>query len=267
MSTKKPASFKDTVLNLRYFPKPFGWIFHVVLLGLAWGDWWAFAGILVIPWVFRAFGWFQWKLDYDMASTWLYRPVGQPELDLIAESNFSEFPPRLDWQPIFYPCTNKEYAAEIARKWNTKDEKNGNIGYVVAFRVYNKFLDRYDVHQVGGSQHTEYWIPAEDLEEMNKNIDGMIQVIDTWKPEQAEEAVFLPNDKYKFVKDNDGWHVYGEKIGGVRKEVQSVWDLGLNSEELETFQDVMMSASFRAEDPEQERKIVDLFNKLLPPRF
>ena len=32
--------------------------------------------------------------------TVLYRPVGQKELDLIAESEFKEFPPRLEWQPI-----------------------------------------------------------------------------------------------------------------------------------------------------------------------
>jgi hypothetical protein len=32
----------------------------------------------------------------------LYRPVGQEELDLIAESGFRAFPPRLPGQPVFY---------------------------------------------------------------------------------------------------------------------------------------------------------------------
>jgi hypothetical protein len=44
------------------------------------------------------------------ATTILYRPVEQKELDLIAASAYRAFPPRLDWQPIFYPVLNEEYA-------------------------------------------------------------------------------------------------------------------------------------------------------------
>ena len=51
----------------------------------------------------------------------LYRPTGQRELDLVAEFDYRRWPPRLPEQPIFYPVTNEEYAAEIASKWNTKD--------------------------------------------------------------------------------------------------------------------------------------------------
>lgn len=46
--------------------------------------------------------------------TTLFRPVGQKELDLIRESGFRTFPPRLYFQPIFYPVLNEEYAAGIA---------------------------------------------------------------------------------------------------------------------------------------------------------
>ena len=45
------------------------------------------------------------------------------------------------------------------------------------FRVRKEFLDRYPVQQVGGSLHTEYWIPAADLEEFNANLLGKIEVI------------------------------------------------------------------------------------------
>lgn len=38
-------------------------------------------------------------------------------------------------------------------------------------------MDRYQIHKVGGSHHTEWWIPAEDLEELNDNIVGTIDVI------------------------------------------------------------------------------------------
>ena len=39
----------------------------------------------------------------------LYRPVGQAEYDLIAQSGFTAYPPRLPEQPIFYPVLNERY--------------------------------------------------------------------------------------------------------------------------------------------------------------
>jgi hypothetical protein len=38
-------------------------------------------------------------------------------------------------------------------------------------------MNRYPVQQVGGSNHTEWWVPAEDLEELNANIVGLIEVV------------------------------------------------------------------------------------------
>ena len=51
------------------------------------------------------------------------------------------------------------------------------MGYVVRFQVKRTFLDKYDVHLAGSSEHQEYWIPAADLEEFNQNIVGAIEVI------------------------------------------------------------------------------------------
>ena len=111
------------------------------------------------------------------ATVTLYRPVGQKELDLIRESGYRAFPPRLPHQPIFYPVLNEAYAVEIARDWNTKDEASGYAGYVTRFDVRADFLRRYGVQTVGASRHQEYWIPAEDLPELNAQIVGTIQVI------------------------------------------------------------------------------------------
>jgi len=61
-------------------------------------------------------------------TTILYRPVGRGELELIRASGFREFPPRLPEQPIFYPVLTEEYATQIARDWNTKDERSGFAG-------------------------------------------------------------------------------------------------------------------------------------------
>jgi hypothetical protein len=109
------------------------------------------------------------------ATTALYRPVGQEELNLIRASDCREFPPRLPHQPIFYPVLNEEYATQIARDWNTKS--GSRRGFVTRFQVRTDFLRRYEIKTVGSSIHQEYWIPAEDLPEFNRNIIGGIEVI------------------------------------------------------------------------------------------
>src|SRR5438067_6878527 len=107
----------------------------------------------------------------------LFRPVGAIELDLIEASSWRRFPPRLPSQPIFYPVLTEDYATRIARDWNTKDEANGSVGYVLRVDVDDNFLDRYEVHEAGGRALLEYWIPADDLEDFNDHIVGTIEVI------------------------------------------------------------------------------------------
>lgn len=107
----------------------------------------------------------------------LYRPVGQAEYDLIAAAGFRGFPPRLAHQPIFYPVTSEEYAVQIARDWNTKDEASGYKGYVTRFNVDASFLGKYQVRTVGDARHQEYWIPAEELDEFNAALIGPIVVV------------------------------------------------------------------------------------------
>ena len=70
-----------------------------------------------------------------MNVTQLYRPVGLKELELIADSGWRAFPPRLSWQPIFYPVLNEEYASQIASEWNTKDAFSGYCGIVTTFEI------------------------------------------------------------------------------------------------------------------------------------
>ena len=49
------------------------------------------------------------------------------------------------------------------------------------FKVQKDFLDRYDVQQAGGQTILEYWIPAEDLDEFNEHIVGLIDVVATYQ--------------------------------------------------------------------------------------
>jgi hypothetical protein len=113
------------------------------------------------------------------------RPVGQKELDLIAETGYCAFPPRMASQPIFYAVLNEDYATQMARDWNTKDAGSGYVGYVTRFDVRADFAARYEPQQVGTRQHVEFWVPAEELDEFNANIVGLIEVIAEYSPSSA----------------------------------------------------------------------------------
>jgi hypothetical protein len=103
----------------------------------------------------------------------LWRPTGPEELALVEASGWRQWPPRLPGQPIFYPVLTEEYATKIARDWNVR---HSGAGYVTRFEVLRSFLERYEVHQVGGKTIVEYWIPAEDLPALNASIVGTIVV-------------------------------------------------------------------------------------------
>lgn len=107
----------------------------------------------------------------------LYRPVGEKEYVLIAESKFKAFPPRLEWQPIFYPVLNYEYACEIAYEWNTDDSFGNYLGIVTEFDILQTEFDKYKIENVGGSHHNELWVPSEALTAWNKAIVGEIKAV------------------------------------------------------------------------------------------
>jgi hypothetical protein len=115
-------------------------------------------------------------MQQDVPVTTLYRPVGQKELELIAAGGYKSFPPRLPDQPIFYPVLTLEYAEQIARDWNTRDERSGYVGYVLEFDVDTAYLAQFEIRKVGGTGHLEYWIPAQDLDEFNRHIQGPIRL-------------------------------------------------------------------------------------------
>jgi hypothetical protein len=104
----------------------------------------------------------------------LWRPTGPQELALVEATGFRRWPPRLPDQPIFYPVMDEQYAVRIARDWNVRAS---GVGYVTRFEVEAHFAARYDVHQVGGDSILELWVPAEELEEFNDHIVGLIEVV------------------------------------------------------------------------------------------
>ncbi|NHZ37307.1 hypothetical protein [Massilia rubra] len=108
----------------------------------------------------------------------LYRPTGPEELALLRQAGFKRWPPRLPEQPIFYPVTNEAYAKQIAIEWNIGAS---GVGYVTRFHVLASFMEHYQIQQVGGDMHTEWWIPAEELEALNDHIVGLIEVIGEYR--------------------------------------------------------------------------------------
>lgn len=113
-----------------------------------------------------------------MDTTTLWRPTGPQELALVEASGWRAWPPRLPDQPIFYPVLNEDYAVRIARDWNVPAS---GVGYVTRFEVATSFLDAYDVQQAGGDTILEYWIPAEDLADLNEHIVGTIDVVQVFR--------------------------------------------------------------------------------------
>ncbi|WP_445359516.1 hypothetical protein [Microbulbifer sp. ANSA005] len=112
-----------------------------------------------------------------METVTCYRPTGEKELELVKESGYKKWPPRLPEQPIFYPVTNEEYAIALTQ-WNITDF---GAGYVTKFEVVKSFMEKYPIKCVGAKSHTEWWVPAEDLEDLNKNIVGKIEVIGEYR--------------------------------------------------------------------------------------
>jgi hypothetical protein len=106
----------------------------------------------------------------------LYRPTGANELALIVDSGMKRFPPRLFWQPIFYPVLNFQYAAEIAEHWNMGDPGSDGVGFVTEFEVPADYVNKFPVQTVGLDYHQELWVPAEELEEFNDKILNGIRV-------------------------------------------------------------------------------------------
>jgi len=112
----------------------------------------------------------------------LYRPVGPKELELIAASGYTAFPPRLPEQPVFYPVLHIEYAKQIAQDWNATTSPY--VGFVTRFEVEQVYAECFEIHTVGGKIHQELWVPAEELAIFNRHIIGKIEVIEAYYGEK-----------------------------------------------------------------------------------
>jgi hypothetical protein len=177
----------------------------------------------------------------------LYRPIGKKEYDLIKQSNFKEFPPRLSWQPIFYPVLNREYARKIAEEWNTKDENSDYVGIVTEFYVIDEYIEKFEKHIVGSSLCEELWIPAEELEEFNKNIRFKIKIIEVFYGEKYKLEKIEKDERYLCFHDGfDGWS-YGCPLNPVvfnKTEEKAVFDYLTKKYNVNLLQDIENGSLF-----------------------
>ncbi|MCG8670668.1 MAG: hypothetical protein MI867_14730 [Pseudomonadales bacterium] len=113
----------------------------------------------------------------------LYRSVGPGQLKCIAESGWKKFPPRLHWQPYFYPMLHESFAHKIASQWNVRQS---GVGYVLRFKVRRSYIESLPVYMVGGPEHREYRIAAKRLHELNDSIMGSIEMVATYHEEPKQ---------------------------------------------------------------------------------
>jgi hypothetical protein len=111
-------------------------------------------------------------------TTTLYRPVSQKELQLIEQSGFRKFPPRLAEQPIFYPVTNLEYARQITVEWNMPAYGNG---YVTQFEVAAPTWRSFRWKTLASGTTMNFGVAAEELDEFNRHIVGPIEVVESYE--------------------------------------------------------------------------------------
>lgn len=86
-----------------------------------------------------------------------------------------------------YPRLSSVQTIELAfaRDWNAP---HSGVGYVTRFQVRREFMELYPLQRVGADIHMEWWIPAEDLNALNDNIVGLIEVIAEFRKEGEDAA-------------------------------------------------------------------------------
>ncbi len=200
----------------------------------------------------------------------LYRPVGYDELKLVYQLGMRKFPPRLPEQPIFYPVLNREYACQIAEKWNTQPSHPKQIGFVLEFEVDDQYVAKFSKQVVGGKMHEELWVSAEELEEFNTHIVDQIKVTDVFLGEDVEldldEKTNLPGS---WLKALDG-HPYLEQLAALEHEQWAAWTKHFlenltpenrkrwEKQVAETFSE--LSQEEKEKDREWARKVIEVFS-------
>jgi ribA/ribD-fused uncharacterized protein len=149
----------------------------------------------------------------------LYRPTGLVELELVKQSGFKRWPPRLPEQPIFYPVTNEAYAKQIATEWNVRESGVGFVRYQMAEKAA-LFGDR-----LARSRVLEAATPVA-AKALGRGVSGFDEAV--WAKHRfsivarANQAKFTQNPELGvFLKQT------GSRILVEASPVDNIWGIGL----------------------------------------
>lgn len=106
----------------------------------------------------------------------IVRPARTKERELIVQSSWRKFSPRLPDQPIFYPVTKQQFADMTARDWNVK-HNDDHRRYVIRFEIKADAANICERQVVGERECEELWVSSEELPAFNAAIVGRIEVV------------------------------------------------------------------------------------------
>ncbi len=119
----------------------------------------------------------------------LYRPVTQPEYELIKQKEFSGFPPRSEAQPLLTMLLSCEGARQIAKHLYTP---NGNDAvYVLGCMVDDAYIRQFPVQNAHEPDRRAIWIAAEETEIFNQHLIGKIRLMELFQPDPEERDIFF----------------------------------------------------------------------------
>lgn len=106
--------------------------------------------------------------------TTLYKPLSPLQLAAVIQSGWRSFSPDTPQQRIFYPKIHRCYAEKIARQW---DATQYSAGFVARFSIASDVINCYDIQTLGFDEHREYIVPIADLSQLNRHIQGAIEIV------------------------------------------------------------------------------------------
>lgn len=93
---------------------------------------------------------------------------------MIQQTGFKHFPARLPGRHVIHPVLNKQYASELAAKQDPNSYRN----YVLEFEVDDNYISWFEIKNKDTEYRKELSVPAEQMDEFNSHIDGLISVVE-----------------------------------------------------------------------------------------
>ncbi|RDH45504.1 hypothetical protein [Zooshikella ganghwensis] len=113
-----------------------------------------------------------------MKTTTLYRPIGPEQLAHLKQRDFAAFPGEEMQQKFFYPLLHESFARRLALEWYLPQF---GAAHIVSFDINSHYLEQFEVKRIGGPEHTEYRIPVTQIDRLNKQLLGKIQLLSSYQ--------------------------------------------------------------------------------------